>query len=483
MFKAAEGGQLRLLSDTDIKKIHETSMKILEETGMKIKNAQARKIFAENGAEVDEETHIVKIPRKMVMKAVETAPSKVILYGKEEKNDLHLENTRTHLGTGGTVLYALDLETGKKRPTETKDLRDIARMVDHCNNTSFYVINTYPQDVPDSASDVNRFYWGLTNTNKHVMGGMYTMEGLKGAIDIAEQVAGGANKLRERPIASFIVLMISPLIMDDLYSDFLIEIAKKGLPVVVSSEPLAGATSPVTIAGTIAINNAETLAGITLTQLVNPGTPILYGSTSSIMDMREGTYMAGAVESAMINAGISQMTQFYDLPMYGTAGMSDSKIIDAQAGYESAITAMTVAMSGSNYIHDSVGLLEMCQVFSYDKMVIDNEILGNVLRVMDGIRVNDDTLALDVIQSVGPGGHYLSEDHTVSHVRSEFFMPKIADRQTRIRWEEGGSKTTEERARKIVDKILKKHVPTPVDPELKAKIRSQYPGIKGYELY
>ena len=483
MFKAAEGGQLRLLSDTDIKKIHETSMKILEETGMKIKNVHARKIFAENGAEVDEETHVVKIPREMVMKAVETAPSKVILYGKEEKNDLHLEKTRTHLGTGGTVLYALDLETGEKRPTETKDLRDIARMVDHCNNTSFYVINTYPQDVPDSASDVNRFYWGLTNTNKHVMGGMYTMEGLKGAIDIAEQVAGGADKLRERPIASFIVLMISPLIMDDLYSDFLIEIARKGLPVVVSSEPLAGATSPVTIAGTIAINNAETLAGITLTQLVNPGTPILYGSTSSIMDMREGTYMAGAVESAMINAGISQMTQFYDLPMYGTAGMSDSKIIDAQAGYESAITAMTVAMSGSNYIHDSVGLLEMCQVFSYDKMVIDNEILGNVLRVMEGITVNDDTLALDVIKSVGPGGHYLSEDHTVSHVRKEFFMPKIADRQTRIRWEEGGSKTTEERARKVVDKILKKHVPKPVDPELKARIRSQYPGIKGDELY
>ncbi|SHJ36558.1 trimethylamine---corrinoid protein Co-methyltransferase [Dethiosulfatibacter aminovorans DSM 17477] len=483
MFKAAEGGQLRLLSDTDIKKIHETSMKILEDTGMKIKNADARKIFAENGAEVDEETHIVKIPREMVMKAVESAPSKVILYGKEEKNDLHLEKTRTHLGTGGTVLYALDLETGKKRPTETKDVRDIARMVDYCNNTSFYVINTYPQDVPDSASDVNRFYWGLTNTNKHVMGGMYTMEGLKGAIDIAEQVAGGADELRKRPIASFIVLMISPLIMDDLYSDFLIEIAKKGLPVVVSSEPLAGATSPVTIAGTIAINNAETLAGITLTQLVNPGTPILYGSTSSIMDMREGTYMAGAVESAMINAGISQMTQFYDLPMYGTAGMSDSKTIDTQAGYESAITAMTVALSGSNYIHDSVGLLEMCQVFSYDKMVIDNEILGNVLRVMDGITVNDDTLALDVIQRVGPGGHYLSDDHTVAHVRNEFFMPKIADRQTRIRWEEGGSKTTEERARKVVDRILKKHVPKPVHPELKAKIRSQYPGIMGDELY
>lgn len=483
MFPAVDGGQLRLLSEEDIQSIHETSMKILEETGMKIKNKTAREYFAQNGAEVDEATEIVKIPRSLVEKAIETAPSKVVLYAQDEKHDLHLEETRTHFGTGGTVLYALDLESGEKRKSRTDDVRDIARMVDYCDNVSFYVINTYPQDVPDTDSDINRFYWALTNTTKHVTGGMYTMDGLMGAIDIAEQIAGGVEKLRERPIASFIVLMISPLVMDDLYSDFLIEIAKKGLPLVVSSEPLAGATAPITIAGTIALNNAETLAGITLTQLVNPGTPILYGSTSSIMDMREGTYMAGAVESAMINAGISQMTQFYNLPMYGTAGMSDSKINDSQAGYESAVTAMTVALSGSNFIHDAVGLLEMCQVFSYDKMVIDNEILGNVLRVMKGIKVNEDTLALDVIKAVGPSGHFLAEDHTVSHLRKEFFIPKIADRQTRVRWEEGGSLTTEQRARKVVSKILKKHIPTPVDPEMKAKLRKQYPELKGEELY
>ncbi len=483
MFPAVDGGQLRLLSEEDIKLIHETSMKILEETGMKIKNEKARECFAQNGATVDEATGIVKIPRSLVEKAIETAPSKVVLHAQNEKHDLHLEKTRTHFGTGGTVLYALDIETGEKRKSQTHDVRDIARMVDYCDNVSFYVINTYPQDVPDSDADINRFYWALTNTTKHVTGGMYTMDGLKGAIDIAEVIAGGADKLRERPIASFIVLMISPLVMDDLYTDFLIEIAQKGLPLVVSSEPLAGATSPVTIAGTIALNNAETLAGITLTQLVNPGTPILYGSTSSIMDMREGTYMAGAVESAMINAGISQMTQYYDLPMYGTAGMSDSKIIDTQAGYESAITAMTVALSGSNFIHDAVGLLEMCQVFSYDKMIVDNEILANVLRVMKGIKVNEDTLALDVIKSVGPTGHFLDEEHTVKHLRKEFFMPKIADRQTRVRWEEGGSLTTEQRARKIVEKVLKKHIPTPVDQGVKAELRKKYPGIKGDELY
>jgi trimethylamine---corrinoid protein Co-methyltransferase len=483
LFPAVNGGQLCLLKPDEIIAIHETSMKILEEVGMKVKSAEAREIFAKNGALVDSVSEIVKIPRRLVEQAIKTAPSKVILYGQDEKNDLHLEGTRTHLGTGGTVLYALDMETGEKRPTTTKDVRDIGRMVDYCDNVSFYVVNTYPQDVPDAASDINRFYWALTNTTKHVMGGMYTAKGLEDVITMAEEIAGGADKLRERPIISFIVLMISPLVMDGEYTDYLIKIAKKGLPVAVSSEPLAGATAPVTIAGTIALNNAETLAGITLTQLINPGTPVLYGSTSSIMDMREGTYMAGPIESAMINAGIAQMTHYYELPMYGTGGMSDSKINDSQAGYESALTAMTVALSGSNFIHDAVGILEMCQVFSYDKMIIDNEILGNVLRLMKGIKVDEDSLAFDTIQSVGCGGHFLAEDHTVRHVRKEFFMPKVSDRQTRIKWQDGGSLTAEDRARKIVDKVLSKHIPTPVAKEVKEKIRNKFPGIHGEELY
>lgn len=483
MFPAVDGGQLKLLSQNDIRAIDDTSMHLLAEVGMKVKSSEARKIFALNGASVDEDSHIVKIPRKMVEKAIESAPSKVILYAQDPKHDLLLEKTRTHFGTGGTVLYALDLETGEKRKTVTHDVRDIARMVDYCDNVGFYVVNTYPQDVPDAASDINRFYWALTNTTKHVQGGMYTMKGLKDAIAMAEMIAGGAEQLRQRPIISFIVLMISPLMMDRDYTDFLIEIAKKGLPLTVSSEPLAGATGPVTIAGTIAINNAETLAGITLTQMINPGTPVLYGSTASIMDMKEGTYMAGPIEAAMINAGIAQMTQFYGLPMYGTAGMSDSKINDSQAGYESALTAMVVGLSGSNFIHDAVGILEMCQVFSYDKMVIDNEILGNVLRLMKGIRTDEDALAFEVMKAVGPGGHYLSDEHTVANFRKEFFLPKVSDRQTRIRWEENGKLTAVDRARNIVNRILGKHVPKPVDSTLKAKIRERFPEIKGEELY
>lgn len=482
MYPALEGGQLSLFTNEDIKSVHEATVELLEEVGLKVKSQAARELFKEKGAMVDFSGEIVKIPRAMLEDAIYTAPSRVILYGQEEKNDLVLEKNRTHLGTGGTVLYALDLETGKKRKTNTHDVRDIARLVDALDNVSFYVINTYPTDVPDEAADINRFFWAVTNTTKHVMGGMYTMQGLRDAISMCEEIAGGAEKLRERPFVSFITLMVSPLVMDGLYTDFMMEVARKGLPLAIPSEPLAGATSPVTLAGTIAMNNAESLAGITLAQLINPGTPVLYGSTSSIMDMNQGFYVAGAIESAMVNAGLAQMAQYYGLPMYGTGGMSDSKINDSQAGYESALTAMTVALSGCNYIHDAVGLLEMCQVFSYEKMVIDNEILGNIFRVMRGVEVNAETLAVDRIKEVGPAGHFLADPHTVEHVRQEFFFPKVADRRTRIAWEEAGSPDTAERARKMVKRILAEHKPSPVDAAVRAKIRQKFPQIKGEEL-
>ncbi|MDK2986789.1 MAG: trimethylamine---corrinoid protein Co-methyltransferase [Clostridia bacterium] len=483
MFHALDGGQLKLFSNDELKSIHESVVELLENTGMKVKSEEAFKIFKEKGAIVDEETSIVKIPRAMLEEAIASAPSKVTLYGREEKNNLLLEDARTHLGTGGTVMYCLDMETGQRRKTTTHDVRDFALMTDALENISFFVINCYPADVPDEAADINRFYWAITNTSKHVMGGMYTMEGLRSAIKIAEEIAGGPEKFRERPFVSFITLMVSPLVMDGTYTDFLIEVARQGLPLAVPSEPLAGATSPVTLAGTIALNMAESLAGLTLVQLINPGLPTLIGSTSSIMDMQQGLYVAGAIESAMINAGCAQMAQYYKLPIYATGGMSDSKLNDSQAGYESALTAMTVALSGANYIHDAFGLLEHCTTLSYPKMVTDNEIVGNVYRVMRGVDVNSNTLALDVIKEVGPAGHFLAHPHTVENVRKEFYIPKLSDRQVRQSWEATGSKDSFTRAYEKAKTILEEHKPTPVDATLREKIRKAYPRIKGEEKY
>ena len=482
MYPALNGSQLRLFNDSQVNSIHEGVVRLLEEVGMKVKSKKAFSIFEKGGAIVDPVSEIVKIPRAMLEKAIKAAPSKVIIHGRNEKHDAVLEKNRVHFGTGGTVMYALDFETGERRVTNTHDVRDLARLVDTLENIAFYVIHTYPGDVPEEDVDVNRFYWAITNTTKPIMGGMYTMKGLKEAIKISEMVAGGADKLRERPFVSFITLMVSPMVMDGHYTDFLIEVAQKGLPLAVPSEPLAGATSPVTLASTITINVAETLAGLTLAQLVNPGTPTLIGTTSSIMDMRTGTYVAGAIESSLINAGVAQMAQYYDLPVYATGGQSDSKLNDSQAGYESACQAMTLGFSGANWIHDAAGLLENCTTVSYEKTVIDNEILGNVLRAVRGVEVNEETMAFDVIKKAGPAGNFLENPHTAKHFKSELFIPKVSDRLNRITWKARGSLDTAARAHIIAKKILTTHRAEPIDPQIRNEIRKMFPGIKGVDL-
>ncbi|MDW7739496.1 MAG: trimethylamine methyltransferase family protein [Bacillota bacterium] len=454
MFKHWKGSNLRVLSEKDITAIHEATVNLLENTGIKMHNDRARQIFSDHHAKVDHDNQIVKIPRSMLEEAIDSTPSSLVLCGREEKNDLILEGANVYLGTGGTVLNTLDLENGRKRLTEVKDVAGYAKLADALDNIAFFVINCYPSDVKTENVDINRFYHALANTSKHVMGGIYTMEGLLAVIEMAEQIAGGSEKLRQRPFVSFITLMMSPLVMEVTYTDFLIEIARRGLPVATPSEPLAGANSPVTLAGTITLNNAESLGGLVLAQLVNKGTPTIYGSTSSIMDMRTGTYMAGSIESALINAGCAQMAQYYKIPVYGTGGMSDSKVVDAQAGYESANTAMVVALSGCNYIHDAFGLLEFCTTLSYEKMVIDNDSVGMILRAVRGIKVDKETIANEVISDVGPGGHFLDHPHTVKHVREEFYFPRLSDRQQRSVWAEEGSKDTFERAREKAKEIL-----------------------------
>ncbi len=478
MFKHYKGGSFKVFSDSDIKEIHEATVELMENVGIKVHNKTALQIYADNGANVDFEKCIVKIPRSMLEEAVASTPSKIVLCGREEKNDLVLEGTNTHLGTGGTVLNTLDFETGERRLTGVRDVADYAKMTDALENIAFFVINCYPNDVATENVDVNRFYHAFANTTKHVMGGIYTMEGLKSVIKMAEDIAGSKDKLRERPFVSFITLMMSPLVMEVTYTDFLIEIARRGLPVATPSEPLAGATGPVTLAGTITINNVESLGGLILSQLINKGNPTLYGSTSSIMDMKMGTYVAGSIESALINAGCAQMAQYYKIPIYATGGMSDSKVVDCQAGYESAATAMVVALSGANYIHDAFGLLEFCTTLSYDKMVTDNEGVGIALRAVQGVEVNKETIAADVIAKVGPGGQFLANRHTAKHVRKEFFFPKISDRQPRKAWEEAGSTDATQRAHQEARRILTEHKPLGFNEDMEKYLKEKYPGIK-----
>ncbi|MGI6317707.1 MAG: trimethylamine methyltransferase family protein [Dethiobacteria bacterium] len=478
MITGAVGGSYKPLTDDNIRAIHEMTLRIMEGTGIKVPNEQALKIFDEHGARVDYETQIVKIPPSMVEEAIDKTPARVVLCGRQEEHDLVLEGARTYLGTGGTVLNCLDLETGERRPTTLEDVGKFALMTDVLDNVSFFVINVYPNELPVEEVDVNRFFHSLANTSKHVMGGIYTMDGLRRVVKMAEELAGGARQLRERPFISFITCVMSPLLLNDSYTDFLIEAARLGIPLTTPAEPLAGATSPCTLAGTIATNNIETLTGVILAQLVNPGTPVIYGSVATNMDMKSGSYLAGSIESGLINAGLAQMAQFYRIPFYATAGMSDSKLPDCQAGYEKAATMMVAVLAGANFIHDAAGILEFCTTASYEQMVIDNEIIGICLRAARGIEVDEDTLAEEVIRRVGPGGNYIAEDHTIRHFQKEFFYPLVADRQPRSSWEKEGSLDTRARARLMARELLETHRPLPLPQRALEKVLQDFKDIR-----
>jgi trimethylamine--corrinoid protein Co-methyltransferase len=288
------------------------------------------------------------------------------------------------------------------------------------------------------------------------MGGVYTVEGVRNVIRMAEIIAGSPEKLRKRPFISMVACNISPFKLDQSYGQLAMEVAKQGIPVVVPAEPLCGATAPITLAGNLVVLNVDTLIGVMLTQLVNPGTPVLYGSVASITDMRDMKYLSGAIEMGLLNAGAAQMARFYNLPLYSTAGMSDSKINDTQAGYESALTGLLVALAGGNFIHDAAGFIEFCMTASYDKLVIDNEIIGMVMRAVEGIQVNDETLAFDVLKKAGPGGHFVSNRHTRKFMRTELYQPQLSDRNNRQDWEREGAKSAQARATEIVGEILAK---------------------------
>ena len=467
----------RIFTEEEVKKVDEGVMWTLSEVGIEVNSEQALGIFREAGAAVEPGSKIVKLPRAMIEDAIDKAPSRVILHGRDPQYDLYLEGTRVYFGTGGTVLFILDLETGEKRKTTVDDIANVGRLVDALENIHFYLLPLYPNELQKDDVDINRFYAGLKSTKKHIMGGIYTMEGLRQVIEMASMVAGGEEKLRERPFISFITLVIPPLRLDRLYTDLMIEIARNGLPVAIPSEVLAGASGPMTLAGSLVVQLAESLAGITLAQLVNPGTPTILGSVASVMDMKSSAYLSGAIEMGLMQAGVAQMAQYYQLPLYSTAGMSDSKLPDIQAGYEKALTSLLVGLAGANFIHDAAGPLEFCMSVAYEQYVIDNEIIGMVMRAVRGIEVSDETLALDAIKEIGPGGNFLIHPNTLRHMRTELFEPQVADRQLRERWEAAGAKDARERAREIARDILLHHEPHALDEELDEQIRSRFPNI------
>jgi trimethylamine--corrinoid protein Co-methyltransferase len=283
-------------------------------------------------------------------------------------------------------------------------------------------------------------------------------------------VAGGEKAFQLRPMIIVNLLGVSPLQWDNKSLGGIIALARMGCPMILGSDPQGGTTGPSPLAGIVMLTIAETMAGVTLAHLVKPGIPILWGNISSISDMRTGLLASGAAELGLINAAFNQMAKFYRVPTYSTGGMSDSKMSDAQAGVEKALQALTVALAGGNYIHDAAGLLECCLQASYEQYVIDNEMLGMVARILEGIRVTPETLSFDAIKQVGPRKNFMGLRHTLNHIRSEHYLPRLFDRTTYETWESHGAKDIRDVAREKAREILATHKPEPLPEEIQEEL-------------
>jgi len=474
------GGHLRFLTDRQIREIHFAALDVLQRVGCFFEHEGALKIFEEAGAKVNHQTKIVRFPHSLVEQNIRQTPDRIYLPARNPQYDIYAEGDRVYFGPGTLSIKVIDLDTGACRLGTLQDAKDFPRLIDALENIHFYKGMIHPSDVNQKLADLYMVYSAFCNTEKQISNTPYSTETALDMIRMGAILAGGMDEFRLKPYIIINMLAVSPLQWGYTNTNIIIELAKLKVPMIIGSEPQNGTTGPATLAGLLVLNTAESLAGITLAQLVSPGVPVMWGNVGSLSDMKTGLFASGAVELAMMNVAATQMAKFYKLPIYATGGMTDSKTSDCQAGYEKALQALMIALGGGTYIHDAAGLLESCLTSSYEQYVIDNEILGMVTRVLSGIEVSKETLAVDVIERVGPRGNFLGEMHTLKSIPKEHFIPKISNRQIREDWEKDGSKTVMEVAREKAREILRTHqltaLPEDVDREFQLILKKAEEG-------
>ena len=476
--KGLPGGLYKPLSSDDIATIHDASLTILENTGMTYEAGLENTLdmLEDSGIKIDRDKSRIYFDRDLVMAQAELAPEQVHLCSRDGKYDLDLYEHRVYLGTGGAAIKILDLDSGEARPTVLNDLYLLARLTDKLANIHFYVRPCVPTDISVEAYDINALFASLKGTAKHFMTGAINEDSMREVLEIAALVAGGLDRLQEKPFISIIAsFAISPLKLCTQSTLIMQEAVRSRIPVALSAAPMAGSTSPVTMAGTLAQLHAEQLAGIAICQLTNAGAPILYGGIPGRANLRSLAYQGGSVECGMMNAAIHQLAHHIKVPNYNSSGLTDSKLPDAQASWEKALTTVLAAMGGSNYVHHAAGMLESMLTVAYEQYVIDDEIIGMSCKVLEGIAVDEEHLALEAIDQVGPGGSFITSPHTMTHMRREFFSGNgVADQESREKWTENGSLDARTRAREIAKKILAEEEQPYLSADVEKAIREKY---------
>ena len=457
------------LSQEEIEAIHNASLRVLEKTGIKVMSETALDVLKKGGAKVDYGTNHATLPRQLVEEALEMAP-KTITYGaRNPKYDLVLDKREVHFTTDGYAPFIRDFETGERRSSTKADLADWIRIADYLDNVHLVWASVCPGDVPAPMQKITETIIALRNTEKHFQGEALSAREAQYQIEIAAAIVGGREELKEKPIISAVQCPIAPLVFEEGSVEAVIEFARAGIPVAPLPMPLMCETGPATVAGTVVVCNVENLASLVISELASPGAPVVYSCAAGGIDIKTGSAAEGAPEYGIVQMVAAQMARFYNLPSLVCGGCSDSKLPDVQAGFERAMTLTTSILTGADII-TGLGGLNTASTMSPELLVIDNEIINAIFRITRGFEVNDDTLAVEVIDKVGPGGHFLGQKYTIEHFKKETWIPELSDRSDFVSWQQAGSRSLDEVAKEKVREIRASHKPAPFPEAVEREI-------------
>ena len=440
---------LQLLSKEEQDRIHAASLEILEQVGMVVMDREALELLAGAGAEVDFPAQRVRFPASLIQYALEKAPSEVKLYGRDINQVVHLRQGSVYYSTSGYAVWVYDPTKGKRREMGKEDLAWVTRLADGLDQVDIYALLGTPVDAPPETNDRYQLAIALANTRKHIWNTAYGKEGVEDAVRMAAAVRGSPEALRQYPLFTLDLTTLSPLQLDERQASTMIAGARHWIPIGASPGPIGGATSPVTLAGTLTQANAEFLGALALCQVVQPGIPVIYTQWTRSLDMASGSVAMGGPEFSLLRIATAEMARYYGLPSRGGGMMTDSKAADAQMGMEKLMNCLMASLAGLNVVA-GVGQTDFINTVRADQLFIDNEMISLVKRMCRGIKVDEDTVALDVIAQVGPGGNYLAAEHTVANFRQELWFPRLFDRKIWAVWEEEGAQDIADRARQKV---------------------------------
>jgi trimethylamine---corrinoid protein Co-methyltransferase len=458
---------INFLADSEIEAICDASLRVLEKTGIKVMNEKALEMLRKAGAKVKGESNHITIPRNLATEALEMAPKKVRLCARDPRYDLDLSRQKTHFCADGGPPFMLDIETGTRRYSTSEDIAKCAIVADYLDHVDLIWSLGAGSDVPAPMRYIVDMYTSLKNCRKHFQGDATTGKEAQYQIEIAAAMAGGKEELRKRPIFSHVVCTLSPLSYDNGMTEASIELARAGIPVAIYPMPTVGGSSPATLAGAMVVNNAEFLGGLVIQELASPGAPVIYAADVGSFDFKTGSGIISP-ESNLLNLGLNQVANYYNLPSEIEVFCTHSKTLDAQAGFEKAAGLIAHLMATPD-IALGLGALENARMTSAEALVIDNEIVDFALKFVEGLAVNEATMAVDVIDQVGPGGTFLGQRHTVDNFR-ERWMTRLSDISSFEAWEQKGSRSIGEVAREKVKEILKAHEVPPLPGSVEEEI-------------